>query len=343
MNGPLVTVLIDTYNYGKFVEEAVQSALAQDFPRDRFEIIVVDDGSTDDTNERLQKYGNDIRYLQKPNGGQASAFNFGFENAAGEIIVLLDADDVWLPNKLKVVCEALEKNPAVGMAYHKVHVWNGRDTTSPDPNFVEISGKVTETKSSLLKYPMSGTSCLAFRRDIVKQLMPIPPELRSQADAFLTALIIFVAPVVAVPEYLAKYRVHETNLFAMGDERNQHKRLKHRMEMRSLLQGEIESWLQTKGYDLKERGIRAYLKQWDKAQEADRFALTAPGRWRYARHLYEFPRIYGENMTARHRFYSYIRAAGALFLGYHHLHVLDDLRMSFKGATGKTDDAVGKN
>ena len=335
MNGPRVTVLIDTYNYGQFVEEAVQSVLTQDFPRDQIEIIVVDDGSMDDTSERLQKYSSDIHYLRKPNGGQASAFNFGFENATGEIVALLDADDVWLPNKLKAVCEAFEKNPAAGMVYHKVYIWDGNNETSLDPNFIEISGRVTESKSDLLKYPMSGTSCLAFRRDILKQLMPIPPGLRSQADAFLTALIIFISPVAAVAEYLTKYRVHETNLYAMGDDGKQRKRLEHRIEMRGLLQKEIESWLQAKGYDLQQPKIKAYLKQWDKAQEADGFALAAPGRWCYARHLFEFPRIYGENMTARHRFYSYIRAAGALFLGYHHLHVLDDLRMNIKGQTGK--------
>src|SRR5882724_11723432 len=103
MSGPLFTVLIDTYNYGQYIEDAVDSALAQDFPREQFEIVVVDDGSTDDTPQRLQKYGDAIRYLRKPNGGQASAFNFGFEQAGGEIIALLDADDVWLPNKLQRV------------------------------------------------------------------------------------------------------------------------------------------------------------------------------------------------------------------------------------------------
>ena len=57
MSAPLVTVLIDTYNYGQFIEEAVESVLAQEFPREQREILVVDDGSTDDTTERLKKYG----------------------------------------------------------------------------------------------------------------------------------------------------------------------------------------------------------------------------------------------------------------------------------------------
>jgi glycosyltransferase involved in cell wall biosynthesis len=76
--GPCVSVLIDTYNYGHFIEEAVESVLAQDFPEREREIVVVDDGSTDDTPERLKKFGHAITYLRKPNGGQASAFNLGF-------------------------------------------------------------------------------------------------------------------------------------------------------------------------------------------------------------------------------------------------------------------------
>ncbi|HXR09843.1 MAG TPA: glycosyltransferase family A protein, partial [Candidatus Acidoferrales bacterium] len=101
MTTPLVTVVIDTFNYGQYVEEAVESVLAQDFPRELYEILVIDDGSTDDTAGRLKKYGDSIRYLPKANGGQASAFNFGFAAARGEIIALLDADDLWLPDKLR--------------------------------------------------------------------------------------------------------------------------------------------------------------------------------------------------------------------------------------------------
>jgi len=92
MKAPFFTVLIDTYNYGEFIEEAVSTVLAQDFPPEQREILVVDDGSTDDTQERLWKFGEAIRYLRKPNGGQASAFNFGFEHARGKVIALLDAD-----------------------------------------------------------------------------------------------------------------------------------------------------------------------------------------------------------------------------------------------------------
>ena len=78
---PRVTVLIDTYNYGQFIKEAIESVLAQEFEREAFEIVVVDDGSTDDTAERVKKFGALVRYVLKPNGGQASAFNVGFAHA----------------------------------------------------------------------------------------------------------------------------------------------------------------------------------------------------------------------------------------------------------------------
>lgn len=338
MKAPFFTVLIDTYNYGRFIEEAVGSALEQDFPAEEREILVVDDGSTDDTEERLRKFGDAIRYLRKPNGGQASAFNFGFEKARGEVIALLDADDVWLPEKLGRVHETLERNPGAGMVYHRLTVWNGTEEISGDNYFAPVSGRVPESRRALLQYPMASTSCLAFRRDALKELLPVPEALRSQADAYLTALIIFVAPVVAVPEFLGKYRMHGANLFQINGKGAPRSQAEHRMAMRAALLKEIEKWLKGRGLNVDSRDMRAYLKQWTKAQERDGFALSPPGRWQYFRHLVDFPRTYGEIMTGRHRAYSYMRAFAALFLGYHHLHVLDDLRMlrkrMFTSSTG---------
>src|SRR5258708_7663723 len=143
MKAPFFTVLIDTYNYGAYLEEAVASALAQNFPAEEREILVVDDGSTDDTQERLRKFGEGIRYLRKPNGGQASAFNFGFAHASGEVIALLDADDVWLPEKLGRVYEAFEGNPSAGIVYHRVHWVDGLEGISVDQPFFPIFRRVS--------------------------------------------------------------------------------------------------------------------------------------------------------------------------------------------------------
>jgi glycosyltransferase involved in cell wall biosynthesis len=330
MKAPFFTVLIDTYNYGKYIEEAVSSALAQEFPTEEREILVVDDGSTDDTQERLGKFGEAIWYLRKPNGGQASAFNFGLERARGEVIALLDADDVWLPGKLRRVHEEFERHPEAGMVYHRVHLWNGAENISEDTYFIPVSGRVTESRRALLQYPMTGSSCLAFRREALQKLLPVPTSLRFQEDAYLTALIIFVAEVAAVPEFLGRYRLHGANLFQTNGDRILPSQVNGRVEMRGLLFAHITQWLRNHGHLVDSPGIRAYLKQWTKAQESDRFVLRAPGRWKYFRHLLDFPRTYGEIMTARHWAYSYVRALAGLFLGYHHLHVLDDVRMMRK-------------
>jgi glycosyltransferase involved in cell wall biosynthesis len=335
MNAPLVTVLIDTYNYGDYVEEAVESVLAQNFPREQREVLVVDDGSTDDTEERLKKYGDSIRYLRKPNGGQASAFNFGFAAARGEIVAMLDADDLWLPDKLRRLCETFEKNPDAGMVYHRTHLWRGGEQLEADNYFAEVSGRIPENRAALLSYPMVGTSCLAFRRSVLHLLMPVPEALRSQADAYLTALVIFVAPVVALPEFLAKYRLHGANLFQSHTGGAARDAVEHRMAMRAALFTEIRAWLERNGHDLSSPDLCVYLKQWTKAQEADCFRLRKPNRWEYFRHLFEFPRIYGETMSVRHRLYSYIRAFATLVLGYDHLHLLEKLRRGYKGLLGK--------
>jgi glycosyltransferase involved in cell wall biosynthesis len=330
MKSPYFTVLIDAYNYGQFIEEAVSSALAQTFPADEREILVVDDGSTDDTQERLRKFGNAIQYLRKPNGGQASAFNVGFERGRGEVIALLDADDVWLPEKLERVYDTFQDNPDAGMVYHRAHVWNGVDEISDDQYFISVSGWVPGSRQELLKYPMIATSCLSFRREVLKHLAPVPEALRVQADAFLTALVIFVAPVAALPEYLGKYRVHGANLFQTNGDQVVRSQVEQRMAMRGALHRVIRDWLQGHGHDVSSTEIRRYLKQWILSNEQDEFALARPGRWRYFRHLLEFPRTYGEIMTPRHRTYSYMKALAALFLGYDHLHLLDDARMRWK-------------
>ena len=340
MSAPLVTVLIDTYNYGQFIEEAVESVLAQEFPREQREILVVDDGSTDDTAERLEKYGDEIRYVRKLNGGQASAFNVGFAKARGEIIATLDADDLWLPQKLRRVCEVFEENPEAGMVYHRTYLWRGGDQTAQDNYFVEVSGHVPENRVFLLRYPMVGTSCLAFRRNALSKLLPVPEALRSQADAYLTALIIFVAPVAALPEFLAKYRIHGANLFQANEGEPARESIEHRMAMREVLLMEVRKWLERNGHDPASPDLQAYLKQWTKAQELDGFKLHKPSHWNYFRHLLEYPRIYREIMTARHRLYAYVQAFGALFLGYDHVHLLDKFRSGYKEMFGGPDGGV---
>jgi glycosyltransferase involved in cell wall biosynthesis len=106
---PLVSVIIPTYNRGWILGEAIESALAQDF-RD-FELIVVDDGSKDNTLEILATYGRKITVLRQTNKGVSAARNRGIAAAAGQLIAFLDSDDIWLPEKLSRQVEYFSLNP----------------------------------------------------------------------------------------------------------------------------------------------------------------------------------------------------------------------------------------
>ena len=98
MSDVLVSAIITTYNYGRFVVDAVQSVLAQTYPH--VEVIVVDDGSTDDTASRLQPFMGRIRYMHQENSGVDAARNRGIRAASGQYIGLLDADDMWHPQRV---------------------------------------------------------------------------------------------------------------------------------------------------------------------------------------------------------------------------------------------------
>ena len=115
-----VSVLIDTYNHERFIEQAIVSVLEQDFPAAEREIIVVDDGSTDRTPEIVKKFEPRVRLLRKENGGQASAFNKGIPECNGEIIAFLDGDDWWASNKLMQVAQAMTAEPSVGIVGHGI-------------------------------------------------------------------------------------------------------------------------------------------------------------------------------------------------------------------------------
>ncbi len=110
---PLISVVIPTYNRGYCLNEAIDSVLCQTFTD--YEVIVVDDGSTDDTTERLQAYGDQIKVIQGRHEGVSEARNTGIRAASGEYIAFLDSDDSWFPHKLERVMQVFAGEPSVGM------------------------------------------------------------------------------------------------------------------------------------------------------------------------------------------------------------------------------------
>ncbi|MBN1874039.1 MAG: glycosyltransferase family 2 protein, partial [Anaerolineae bacterium] len=101
---PLVSILINNYNYAEFLSAAIDSGLAQTYPN--VEVVVVDDGSTDNSREVIAGYKNRIIAVLKENGGQASAFNAGVAASRGDIVCFLDSDDIFLPEKITEIVTA---------------------------------------------------------------------------------------------------------------------------------------------------------------------------------------------------------------------------------------------
>src|SRR3954468_21000759 len=116
MTSPLVSILINNYNYGRFLVEAIDSALNQTYRH--CEVVVVDDGSTDDSRQIIARYGDRIRTVLKPNGGQGSTFNAGWKEARGDIICFLDADDAFTPYKVERILQVFKEDPSLGWVFH---------------------------------------------------------------------------------------------------------------------------------------------------------------------------------------------------------------------------------
>src|SRR3954471_10194391 len=171
-----ISVLVANHNYARYVREAVESVLAQDGAD--FELVVADDGSTDDSKAVLESYGDRLETVFKEQGGQASALNAAFERSTGDVICLMDADDVYEPGKLAAVRQAFERRPALRMVHHRMQTIDadGRRQGPPWPPTVPDGDLTDAVARSGGWLPRGVTSALAFPRDYAQQLFPIPTE-----------------------------------------------------------------------------------------------------------------------------------------------------------------------
>lgn len=312
----MITVLITTHNYGRFIEQAIDSVLSQEFPLDEVQVLVVDDGSTDDTSERVKKYGSRIEYFYKPNGGQASALNFGIVKARGEIIALLDADDFFLPGKLAHVAEAFQRDPALGMVYHRLQQWNMQADERRDYKFIPISGDLRAMPGQFLLYDPQPTSAVSFRRASLNPLLPIPEDIRMLADAFLVNLVPFLSPILAVPESLGVYRIHGKNHFFVDERQMPLEARSARLQKWQIVIDGMSKWLARNGHARKQPPVRAFLNRWTMYQKRERFLMKSPGRlhffWFVVWENYVASPVQARKLTV----FNYICTPLALVLGY---------------------------
>lgn len=124
----LCSVIIPAFNAEAYIGEAIRSVLAQTYPA--VETIVVNDGSTDDTAGAVAPYVGRVTYLEQENAGPAAARNRALQHASGEYVALLDADDLWLPDRLGTVLELLEADHAVGFATTDVFLLRGSERST---------------------------------------------------------------------------------------------------------------------------------------------------------------------------------------------------------------------
>lgn len=215
---PVASVIINNYNYGRFLPEAIDSALSQTYSN--VEVIVVDDGSTDDSREVISIYGDRVVPVLKENAGQTSTFNLGFLSCRGDVVCYLDADDVLLSTAIEY---AMERFVAADIV--KVHwpLWvvdgRGKRTGRMKPGGGVPEGDlraiiVRDGPDSAAWAPTSGN---AWSRSFLERILPIPETERecgvgsASADAYLSMLAPLFGRVARVAEPQSLYRVHGRN------------------------------------------------------------------------------------------------------------------------------------
>lgn len=211
---PLVSVLINNYNYGRFLRQAIDSALCQ--TRERLEVIVVDDGSTDGSREIIEGYGDRIIPVLKQNGGQASAFNAGFACSSGEIVCFLDADDFFAPDKVEEVCRTFELHPEIGWCFDRVRKFDHGTGEQIPPISNWKVGRLDVQHDMIAGSPPNIptiTSGISMRRSLLDRILPMPEIIRITSDGYVKLSAISLASGWQMAEELTFQRIHGSNLY----------------------------------------------------------------------------------------------------------------------------------
>lgn len=212
---PRISVIIPTYNAARFVAEAIDSALGQTLAP--LEVIVVDDGSTDETERVLESYGDRIRVVRQSNGGPAAARNRGIQESKGNLIAFLDHDDVWLAEKLKKQWERLRNHPGAGLVHSNYFSWRedtGEMVLERDPSDDHSGHCYVKTFMNNSIIP----SVVMIKRECLDRVGPfdesILPASADDYDLFLRLARHYEFAYLNEP--LTLYRLHSSNASNAG-------------------------------------------------------------------------------------------------------------------------------
>ncbi|NVN92407.1 MAG: glycosyltransferase [Desulfuromonadales bacterium] len=213
---PIASVVIPTYNGSKFLTQTIESVLNQSYKD--FEIIVVDDGSTEDIEQLLKPYGEYLRYLRIENSGPAAARNTGIRLSNGEFVALLDHDDIWAPENLRVKVELLHKNPECAMVYSYPTLIDAIGNVIPQESPSAFpSGSVFE--DFLISNRIITFSCTLIRKSIFDSvgLLDDRREITCCDDYDMWLRIADVSTIVFSTDQSVCYRIHGDNLINNHD------------------------------------------------------------------------------------------------------------------------------
>jgi glycosyltransferase involved in cell wall biosynthesis len=212
----IVSIIINNYNYDRFLAQAIDSALNQTYPHT--EVIVVDDGSTDNSREIIARYGERIIAILQPNGKQAAAFNSGFAKSKGDIIIFLDSDDYLLPYAVERIGSIWKPN--LSKVHYRLDVVDTNRVafgySFPQGTAPLSTGEVWKNLLDTGGYARVPTSGNALNRNALTPLFPIAEQYKLTADDYLSILVPFYGDVGAVEEPLGAYRIHGNNQWALA-------------------------------------------------------------------------------------------------------------------------------
>ncbi len=199
-----VSVIMATYNRAKFLPEAVESVLMQE--AGDLELIIIDDGSTDNTKEVLRPYLNDdrVKYFYQENKGQMAASNYGFTLTDGEFICFLDSDNAWLPRKVIAQLNVLRSCPDVDIVYGDIVIIDENGNEVTNKNMKRHSGKITP---HLLRDNCVSINTAMMRRHCYINCGGMDESLEAAADYDLWLRFSIHYKFLYIPEYYANYRV----------------------------------------------------------------------------------------------------------------------------------------
>ena len=206
---PLVSVVIPTYNSGRYIRDAVDSVLGQTY--ENIEVIFIDDGSTDDTKDILQQYGSKIRYVFQNNAGPSAARNNGIKLSSGEMVAFLDADDIWMPNKLELQVALMQQYNAVGLVGCGRYTIDSSGRIIAGPFITENCKDMRALLQNIMVRPMLGTPTVLIRRECFNKVGLFDESLRGAEDWKMWIKFAKCYQIRFVEEPLVMIRVHEAN------------------------------------------------------------------------------------------------------------------------------------